>query len=57
MQQNKQAFIFAPYVREQVVLLRDTQRLPQVGGASDLKGVPLAAERGTSAASALIGRR
>lgn len=55
MQQNKQAFIFAPYMREQVVLLRDTQRLPQVGSASDLKGVPLAAERGTGAASVLIG--
>lgn len=55
MQQNKQVLIFAPYMREQVVLMRDTQRLPRVGSVSDLKGVPLAAERGTSAASALIG--
>lgn len=55
MQQNRQALIFAPYMREQVVLVRDTRRLPQVAGAADLKGVPLAAERGTGAASALIG--
>ena len=56
MQQNKQALIFAPYMREQLVLLRDTRRLPQVGAASDLKDLPLAAERGTAAASALIGQ-
>ena len=56
MQQNKQALIFAPYMREQVVLVRDTRRLPVVAGAADLKGVPLAAERGTGAASALIGQ-
>ena len=55
MQQNRQALIFAPYMREQVVLVRDTRRLPDVAGAADLKGVPLAAERGTGAASALIG--
>ena len=54
-QNNKQAVIFAPYLREQVVLARDTRRLPKVGKAEDLKGVPLAAERGTGAASALIG--
>lgn len=56
MQQNKQALIFAPYMREQLVLLRDTRQLPQVGAASDLKDVPLAVERGTGAASALIGQ-
>ena len=55
MQQNKQALIFAPYMREQVVLVRDTRRLPVVTGAADLQGLPLAAERGTGAASALIG--
>ncbi|WP_404300600.1 substrate-binding periplasmic protein [Alicycliphilus denitrificans] len=55
MQQNQQALIFAPYMREQVVLVRDKRRLPAVAGAADLKGVPLAAERGTGAASALIG--
>ncbi|MBS0293823.1 MAG: transporter substrate-binding domain-containing protein [Proteobacteria bacterium] len=55
MQQNRQALIFAPYMREQVVLVRDRQRLPQVTGVADLKDMPLAAERGTSAASALIG--
>lgn len=54
-QNNKQAVIFAPYLREQVVLARDTRRLPKVAKAEDLKGVPLAAERGTGAASALIG--
>ncbi len=55
MQQNKQALIFAPYMREQVVLLRDRERLPAVASADDLKGLPLAAERGTGAASTLIG--
>jgi len=55
MQQNKQAMIFAPYMREQVVLVRDKRRLPEVAGVADLRGVPLAAERGTGAASALIG--
>ncbi|MDD2546022.1 MAG: transporter substrate-binding domain-containing protein [Burkholderiaceae bacterium] len=55
MQQNKQALIFAPYMREQVVLVRDTRRLPVAAGAADLQGLPLAAERGTGAASALIG--
>ncbi len=55
MQQNKQALIFAPYMREQVVLVRDKRRLPQVAGVADLQGLPLAAERGTGAASALIG--
>ena len=55
MQQNKQARIFGPYYRETVVLAHDRKRLPQVIGAEDLKGSPLAAERGTAAASALAG--
>lgn len=56
MQHNPQALIFAPYMREHIVLLHDTQRLPQVSSAADLQGLPLAAERGTAAASALIGQ-
>lgn len=55
MQQNPQALIFAPYMREHIVLLHNTQRLPQVSSAADLQGIPLAAERGTAAASALMG--
>jgi ABC-type amino acid transport substrate-binding protein len=55
IQQNRQALIFAPYMREQIVLAYDSHRLAGVAAAEDLKGLPLAAERGTGAASALMG--
>ncbi|WP_423454779.1 substrate-binding periplasmic protein [Ottowia sp. VDI28] len=55
MQENRQALIFAPYMREQVVLAHDVRRVPEVRAAEDLKGLPLAVERGTGAASALMG--
>lgn len=55
MQRNRQVLVLAPYMRQQIVLAHDTQRLGDVQRAEDLKGLPLAAERGTGAASALMG--
>lgn len=55
MQENRQALIFAPYMREQIVLAHDTRRVAEVRAAEDLQGLPLAVERGTGAASALMG--
>ena len=53
-QQNRQVFIFAPYMRQTQVLLHDTAVLPTVNGPEDLKGFKLAAERGTGTASVLM---
>jgi len=55
MQENRQALIFAPYMRQTQVLLHDTRVLPQVSGTDDLKGFRLGAERGTGNASVLMG--
>lgn len=55
MQQNPQVLIFAPYMRQTLVLVYDSRRLTEVREPEDLKGVPLAAERGAGAASAFIG--
>lgn len=55
MKENRQALIFAPYMRQVQVLLHDTRVLPQVSGPDDLKGVKLAAERGTGSAGVLMG--
>jgi ABC-type amino acid transport substrate-binding protein len=55
MQQNRQVLIFAPYMRQTLVLVHDTSRLPEVQTPEDLKGAPLAVERGTGGASALMG--
>lgn len=55
MQKNRQVLILAPYMRQQLVLVSDTRRIADVGGPEDLKGLPLAAERGAGAASALMG--
>lgn len=55
MKENRQALIFAPYMRQVQVLLHDTRALPQVSGPDDLKGVKLAAERGTGSAGVLMG--
>ncbi|MBH2019463.1 MAG: transporter substrate-binding domain-containing protein [Burkholderiales bacterium] len=53
-QQNRQVFIFAPYMRQTQVLLHDTAVLPTVGSPEDLKGFRLSAERGTGMASVLM---
>lgn len=55
MQQNRQVMVLAPYMRQHLVLMHDTQVLAEVRQAEDLKGVPLAVEKGAGAASALLG--
>ena len=57
MSQNPQAFIFAPYTREYLVLLYKRANLGLVSRADDLVGRKIAAERGTGAASAMLGYR
>lgn len=52
---NPQVTILAPYMRQTNVLLHDTKRLADVNAPEDLKGVALAAERGSGAASVLMG--
>ncbi len=55
MQRNRQVIVLAPYMRQQLVLAHDTRKIAEVQSADDLKGQPLAAERGAGAASALMG--
>jgi ABC-type amino acid transport substrate-binding protein len=55
MDENRQAFIFAPYARERLVVLHDPKRLPNVYNPEDLSGKKVGAEQGTGAASALMG--
>ncbi|TXT39796.1 MAG: extracellular solute-binding protein [Comamonadaceae bacterium] len=55
-QQNRQVVIFAPYMRQIPVLLRDVKAMPQFSEPQDLKPFKLAAERGTGTAGALIGQ-
>lgn len=55
MQRNRQVIVLAPYMRQQLVLAHDTRKIADVQSADDLKGQPLAAERGAGAASALMG--
>lgn len=54
-QKNPQVMILAPYMRHSLVLVHDTRRLPDAATPEDLKGQPLAAERGAGAASVLMG--
>ncbi len=55
VRQNPQVLLFGPYARESLVVLHDRRRLPAVRGGTDLLKLPLGAERGSGAASALIG--
>ena len=55
MRENRQALIFAPYAREQLVVLHRRQAVALVHSADDLHGLALAAERGSGAASQLMG--
>lgn len=57
MNENKQVLIFGPYVREHLVVLHDPSALPQVSAPEDLAGQTIAVERGSGAASALMGYR
>jgi ABC-type amino acid transport substrate-binding protein len=55
MGENRQAFIFAPYVREHLVLLSNAKVLDSVRSPEELKGKKVAVEQGTGAASAMMG--
>lgn len=55
MVENRQALIFAPYSREVLVVFHALDRLPALKSGLDLQDLPLAAERGSGAASTLIG--
>jgi polar amino acid transport system substrate-binding protein len=55
MQANERARVFAPYYREEYVLVFDRVRLQRVESVSDLLGHAIAAEQGTAAAAALFG--
>ena len=55
IQDNRQALIFAPYSREVLVVFHSRTRVPHVQSGDDLAGQPLAAERGSGAASSLMG--
>jgi ABC-type amino acid transport substrate-binding protein len=55
MGENRQAFIFAPYAREHLVALYNPKALGQVSSADDLVDKKITAERGTGAASAMMG--
>lgn len=55
MEQNRQAFIFAPYAREHLVALHNPKKLEQVYNPEDLEGRKIVVEQGTGAASAMLG--
>lgn len=55
MDNNPQVVMVAPYMRQTFVLMHDTNSIAQVARPEDLKGLTLAAERGTGAASAVMG--
>lgn len=55
MNENRQALIFAPYMRQVPTLLFDARKVADVRSPDDLKGLPLAVERGAGQASLLMG--
>jgi len=55
IQENRQALIFAPYSREVLVVFHARARLDHLQTPEDLAGLSLAAERGSGAASSLMG--
>jgi ABC-type amino acid transport substrate-binding protein len=55
MGENRQAFIFAPYCREHLVVLHNPKNLAQVYNPEDLEGKKITAEQGTGASSAIMG--
>ncbi len=55
MEDNRQAFIFAPYTREHLVVLHNPKKLAEVANPEDLVEQRVGAEQGTGAASALLG--
>lgn len=55
MEENPQAFIFAPYAREHLVVFHHPKKVAQVYNPEDLADHKVAVEQGTGAASALMG--
>lgn len=55
MRQNPQVLLFAPYARETLVVFHDRRRLAGVQSGNDLVRLPLGTERGSGAASSLMG--
>lgn len=53
---NRKVFIFAPYMSEKPVLVRDSRRLDEVRLPEDLLNQPLAAEAGAGLTSVLMGQ-
>jgi ABC-type amino acid transport substrate-binding protein len=53
--QNRQTLIFAPYAREVLVVFHNLSELRSIRSGEDLKSVRLSAERGSGAASILMG--
>ncbi len=57
MNENKQVLIFGSYVREHLVVLHNTTKIARVDNPEDLQGKTIAVEKGSGAASALMGYR
>ena len=57
MNENKQVLIFGSYVREHLVVLHNPTKLAYVSTPEDLQGKTIAVEKGSGAASALMGYR
>ena len=57
MNENKQVLIFGSYVREHLVVLHNSTKLARVENPEDLQGKTIAVEKGSGAASALMGYR
>jgi polar amino acid transport system substrate-binding protein len=57
MNENKQVLIFGSYVREHLVVLHNTTKVARVENPEDLQGKTIAVEKGSGAASALMGYR
>lgn len=55
IQETRQALIFAPYFRQQLVVLHQLDKVPSVNSGNDLQGQPLSAEGGSGAAQILMG--
>jgi len=57
MNENKQVLIFGSYVREHLVVLHSVNKVARVENPEDLQGKTIAVEKGSGAASALMGYR
>lgn len=57
MNENKQVLIFGAYVREHLVVLHSAAKIAHVENPEDLAGKTIAAEKGSGAASAVMGYR